>query len=187
MKKNNIVHILLLAVLCIGQAPVVHADAEQPSNQNKAEVKTDDHRATKRYGAYLGILGDPHPTVVGVNIAYNVLDYLRASIGFGKISVSSIGSSSDGFAVEDTSITTIGAAAKFLVPGWNLSPSATLGYSHLSFGGLLADSDYKTNNIYFGAGGDWQSETGFNVGVGLNVSMNGAAPTAPYLNLGMFF
>jgi hypothetical protein len=147
-----------------------------------------DNRISRRLGAYLGILGDPHPTVVGVNVAYNLTEYLRASVGFGKVSTSTavVGS---GFSLttEDQSMTTIGAAAKFLMPNWNLSPAVTVGYSHISLADGMVFSDYKSSNVYLGLGADWQAESGFNLGAGLNLSMNSGAPTAPYINVGMFF
>lgn len=174
---------ILLAILCAGFTSV-HAEVKE--NKTQAEVKLSENRLNKKLGAYLGILGDPHPTVIGVNVAYNVNEYLRASLGFGKISASTI-DLNDPTGFTDTSMTTIGAAAKFLMPGWNFSPSASLGYSHVFFDGMLADADYKSNNIYLGLGGDWQAESGFNLGAGLNVSINGGAPTAPYINVGMFF
>jgi len=183
MKNQNIVPIFLVVLLSNFPNMV---KAEDQNLKTQTEVNLSENRISKRFGAYLGILGDPHPTVVGVNVAYNVFNYLRASIGFGKISATTIDlSGSNG--LTETSMTTLGASAKFLVPGWNLSPSASLGYSHISFNGLLADSDYKTNNFYLGIGGDWQAQSGFNMGAGLNVSLNGGAPTAPYLNIGMFF
>jgi len=170
--------IVLLLMMCWIQSPVSRADTDTPEgdtgNQNQStSTVTPDNRLTKRLGAYVGVLGDPHPTLFGFNVAYNVLDYLRASIGYGSVSVG------------DLSLTTIGAAAKFMVPGWNLSPTGTLGYSHVSMNGFVAD--YGENNIYVGLGGDWQAGNGFNLGAGFNVSLNGAAPTAPYLNVGMFF
>ena len=183
MKSQSLVRVILITVLLILPSMV---RASENNNQTQTQVNLTENRMLKRFGAYLGILGDPHPTLVGFNVAYNVNDYLRASVGFGKVTVSSIdltGSSG----ITDTSLTTIGAAAKFLMPGWNLSPSATLGYSHIAFDGVLADNDYKSSNLYFGVGGDWQAASGFNLGAGLNVSINGGAPTAPYMNVGMFF
>ena len=165
------------------------AHAEIATNRLDSETKavSEDHRAEKRLGTYLGILGDPHPTVLGANVAYNWLPFLRASLGFGQISVTSMSFNQNGFATEEKSMTTIGTAAKFMVPGWNLTPTASLGYSHVFFSEGITSTDFRANNIYMGFGGDWQAESGFNMGAGLNVSLNGAAPSAPYLNLGMFF
>lgn len=157
---------------------VSSASASAPANNREA----------RRLGAYLGILGDPHPTGIGVNLAYNVLRFMRASVGFGKVSTgASISVDGSGASVSEESQTTIGFATKFMMPDWNLTPAVTLGYSHVSVSdGMLVVSDYKSNNIYTGIGADWQAESGFNLGAGLNISLNGGAPTAPYINVGYF-
>jgi len=180
---------LTLAIMITG----AHASATTNPNTStsKQTVPADDNRMNRRFGAYVGILGDPHPTNFGFNVAYNLADFLRASVGFGKISAPSVSVSSDGSNVSigdsDSSMTTIGAALKYLVPGWNLSPTATLGYSHVSISGDMVAIDYKSSNIYLGIGGDWQAASGFNLGAGMNLSLNSGAPTAPYINVGMFF
>jgi hypothetical protein len=177
---------LFVAIFVAATATQAYA-ASAPVNQSTSNEVTTDNRSARKLGAYIGILGDPHPTVVGFNVAYNVLDFMRASVGFGKVSVSTLTVGSSGFATEDTSMTTIGVAAKFLVPNWNLSPSASLGYSHVSIDSNAIVTDYKSSNIYLGLGGDWQAESGFNLGAGMNLSLNGGAPAAPYINVGMFF
>jgi hypothetical protein len=150
-----------------------------------------ENRSSKRMGVYVGVLGDPHPTLAGVNLAYNLSPMMRASVGYGKVTVSSaaISITDDGISGSSTeeSMTTLGAAMKFLVPGMNLSPSATVGYSHIALSDNLIIEDYKANNFYLGLGADWQGESGLNLGAGMNLSMNGAAPSAPYFNLGYFF
>lgn len=141
------------------------------------------NRSKKKIGGYVGILGDPAPTLLGINAAYNLTDYLRLTAGFGQVkaSVTLNGASSD------QSMTTLGAGAKLLYPGWSLSPVLSLGYSHVSIdaGGIVAD--VAANNVFMGVGMDWQAESGFNFGLGLNVAVSGASGTLPYVNLGWFF
>jgi hypothetical protein len=166
-------------------------EIQNSQKDNSHSVPGESIRSEKRIGAYLGLLGDPHPTLAGFNVAYNLNDMMRASVGMGKISAgASVSVNDEAITAEETSMTTIGAALKFMVPGWNLTPSGSLGYSHVSMsstnGGGFELLDYKANNFYVGLGGDFQAENGFNVGLGLNVSVNGAAPTAPYINLGYF-
>jgi hypothetical protein len=177
---------ILACVTLAVTASTVFAATNSPINQSETRV-SDNHRGDRRLGAYLGILGDPHPTVVGFNVAYNVLDYLRASAGFGKVTVSTFDLNDSGIGVTESSLTTFGVAGKFLVPGWNLSPAATVGLSFVSIDEGITATDYKSTNLYLGLGGDWQAASGFNLGAGLNLSLNGGAPTAPYINVGMFF
>ena len=191
IKKENMIinskalgfSLLLLAAVTANS--VSHAMPSEGTSTATSEVS---HRSEKKIGAYLGLLGDPHPSILGFNAAYNVLDYMRASVGFGRVSVSTMTLNNQGaLATQDTSMTTIGVGSRFFLPGLSLTPTAGLGYSHVFFSstGNFA-SDYKANNIYVNAGFDWQAANGFNMGGGLNVSMNNAAPTAPYLNLGYF-
>jgi hypothetical protein len=182
MKTKNIVRVL--AILGCFLAVTQNGFA----NTGKSEMKADEisNRSDRKLGAYVGILGDPHPTAFGINAAYNVTDYLRASIGYGSVSVSSI-SVGSGISIDEQSISTFGLAAKFLMPGWNISPAATVGFSFLSLSDGFTSEDYKTSNLYLGLGADWQMQSGVNLGAGMNLSLNGGAPTAPYINVGMFF
>lgn len=178
----------LAAIAILTTASIASAAPKSsPKNESSSEVKLESSRMDKRFGAYVGILGDPHPTLFGVNLAYNVLDYLRASVGYGQITVTTLSLDDSGFGTAEESMTTIGAAAKFLVPGWNLTPTATLGYSHVFMSEGFESIDYDSDNLYVGLGGDWQTTGGFNLGAGFNVSITGSAPLAPYINLGMFF
>lgn len=187
MKKTKQTIAVLSALIALSHSS---AQAEPLHAGQSSSAFAGENRIAHRLGAYVGILGDPHPTVAGINFAYNVNEFMRASVGFGKVSVSSgVTVSGGGFSIstEDQSMTTLGAAVKFLMPNWNLSPAVTVGYSHVSIDEGIQLADYKTNNIYLGLGADWQAENGFNFGAGMNLSMNSAAPSAPYINVGMFF
>ncbi len=137
----------------------------------------------KRAGAFLGVLGDPFPTLVGVNLAYNVFDFLRATAGLGQVSAS-VGNSS-------ASATTVGAGARFLVPGWSLSPVAGLSLAYVGYsstGGALSVGGFDSGGLhaYASLGIDWQTASGFNVGAGYNLSTKAGVGGMPYLNLGWF-
>jgi hypothetical protein len=141
------------------------------------------HRMQKRAGAYLGILGDPFPTLIGVNLGYNVFDFLRATAGIGQVSASTGASTA--------SATTLGAGARFLVPGWSLSPSAGLSVAYLAYAsdGLgISLGNYGAGGLhaYASFGVDWQTEGGFNLGLGYNVSFRSGFGGMPYINLGWF-
>jgi len=135
-------------------------------------------RSERKIGAYLSLLGEPHPTLLGVNVGYNFLDYLRASLGYGEVSV--------GMGDVEASMSSLGVLGKASVPGWSFSPTLALGYTRV-FTSSNLETNLGENNIYTQLGLDWQSKTGFNLGLGVNVSLNGAAPAAPFLNLGWFF
>ncbi|MBC7397358.1 MAG: hypothetical protein H7333_07930 [Bdellovibrionales bacterium] len=185
MKTFNTLCIATLLLALLSSSAVASTNSEAGTSVTSVELS---HRSDKKMGAYLGLLGDPHPTVLGLNIAYNALDFMRASIGFGQVSVSSLRVNQNGqLATEETSMTTIGVGSRFFVPGWSFTPTAGVGYSHVFLSSnAVSISDYKANNIYVNAGFDWQATSGFNLGAGMNVSVNGAAPTAPYINLGYF-
>jgi hypothetical protein len=140
-------------------------------------------RMHKRVGAYLGVLGDPFPTLVGVNLAYNVFDFLRATAGLGQVSAS-VGNAS-------ASATTVGAGARFLVPGWSLSPVAGLSVAYVGYsssGGGVSVGGFNSGGLhaYASLGVDWQTVSGFNLGAGVNVSTKAGVGVLPYLNLGWF-
>jgi hypothetical protein len=189
---KNTVKVLVTSFVLFSALHAVAQAAEPSKNLSVSRASVSDqesNRDVRRIGAYLGILGDPHPTGIGFNVAYNALSFLRASVGFGKISTgASISMDGAGtIATAEESQTTIGAAAKFMVPGWNLTPAVTVGYSHISVTeGMFTLSEYKSNNIYTGIGVDWQADFGLNLGAGMNLSLNSGAPSAPYINVGYF-
>lgn len=164
-----------------------------PRNVSAMETSTtsiDSNRSGKKIGLYTGVLNEPSPSLLSLNAAYNVTDYMRATVGIGKISVS--GLSFDGSPAPEASATTIGAGAKFMIPGWSLTPTAgvhaaTLIYSGtegmLSIGGF----EKSGSHVYVSAGIDYQGANGFNFGVGINQSLRSGIGSSTYLNLGWFF
>lgn len=151
-----------------------------------AEERAPSSRMNKRYGLYLGLLGDPFPTLLGLNAAVNATDFLRATAGWGRITG---GSENDRVTID-----TIGFGVKLLVPGNNLSPVVGLNWAKVSFEGDLDPSDEDVqgfrasdDHFYVNAGLDWTARGGFYLAGGLNISLRGGVPLIPYLNLGAFF
>jgi hypothetical protein len=144
-----------------------------PAQSIQEEVS---NRMGHRLGLYLGV-GEPAPALLGMNAAYNVTDFFRASAGFGKVSAVS-GISIDGsgsMATTESSATTVGFGGKLFVPGWNISPTAGLGFAHLSYSGtpgFFSVGGFKEsgNHVYASLGADYQAKSGFNAGLGLTQS-----------------
>ena len=190
MKNINVIKTVALIFLGITSVLVLNPKAKAQS-QSTSSVKLTapelSERTTKKYGAYLAILGDPSPTVAGLNIAYNLSDFMRINLGAGQysattsITVDEKGNSSS----SDTTVTTVGAGAKFMVPGWNFSPLVGINYSHVFVQGD-EDVNVARNNIYTDLGADWQTQSGFNLGFGVNVALTSNGISNPYLNLGWF-
>jgi hypothetical protein len=167
-------------VLCILLLTSSLANAVGTSSAEKPQS----NRLANKTGITTGI-GNPFPSIFGVNVSYNVLDYLRASIGFGEISVSGIDSSA--------SVKTTGIGADVMVPGWNLSPTAGLHISKVdvsaSGGGSLSIQgiEESTTLVYAQGGLDWQAQGGFNLGLGQTVGLSGGDASGSYFNIGWFF
>jgi hypothetical protein len=155
-----------------------------PSAENTLDDSVS-NRMKNRAGGYVGILGDPFPTIIGLNVAYNVFDFMRATAGLGQISAS-IGTA-------EATATTIGMGARFFVPKWSFSPVAGLSMAYVSVSqtdGLsisVKNFDQSGAHLYANLGIDWQAATGFNVGAGYNLSFKSGIGGLPYLNLGWYF
>ncbi len=161
------------------------AFADTRSHGTSTETAAQSNRMMRKAGVYLGILGDPFPTLVGVNLGYNAFDFMRITGGLGRVSAT-LGAS-------EASATTLGAGTRFFVPGWNLSPVAGLSFAYVSVsqtgGAAVSVSNFGSSaaHIYATLGFDWQAASGFNVGAGYNLSFKGGVGGLPYLNLGWYF
>ena len=167
--------VVVLAVAVIG----VFHDARSQSSRMKNQL-----------GVHIGLLGDPYPTLIGFNVNYNVMDFLRASAGYGSVSADVTSNGTSG----KLSLTTIGVGVRAMVPDWNLTPVVGLGWSTVSLSasvdGLTGDvAGFKesTSHLYAAFGLDWQTGGGFNIGAGYNMSFKSEIPGVPYLNLGWYF
>jgi hypothetical protein len=149
-------------------------------NSSVEQVQTSD-RMKNRLGTYLGV-AEPAPGLLGANVAYNVTDFLKASLGFGRISITS--------GTAEASATTVGAGVRALVPGWNVTPTAGLHYGHVFYSGtgMLAAGgfDQSGGHVYGSVGVDWQTPGGFNLNGGLRQSFRSGVGGGIYLGIGKY-
>lgn len=148
-------------------------------------------RTRNRLGSYLAI-GEPSPTLIGINLAYNITDFLRASVGYGSLTVTS-GISIDGSGTVTTSeskASTFGLGVRGFVPGWSISPTVGLHYGHVSYSGnpglSVGGFNESGGHVYASLGVDWQAEGGFNAGLGFKQSFRSGIGSGVHLNLGWF-
>jgi len=166
--------ILVVAVLLIASG-ILAQDATAQSNRMK-----------NRIGLHLGLLGDPFPTLIGFNADYNVMDWMRATAGYGSIKADVTGGS--------LTATTFGVGARFFVPDWNFTPVGGISWATVSVKvegtGVLGDVggfSGSGSHLYGTVGFDWQTGMGFSLGAGYNFSLKSGVGGLPYINLGWFF
>lgn len=178
MKRSTMTLAFALVVLAVVSASQSLVQASEIVNSS--ETVAESNRAEHALGAYISVLGDPVPNLLGVNAAYNVTDYMRVNVGFGHTSAS-MGDYS-------ASLTTLGAGAKFMMPNWSFTPvlGANLSYAILSGDTTVSNLTQSGLVPYLTAGADWQARNGFNLGFGVNIAANGVG-ALPYVNLGWFF
>jgi len=176
---------IVFAVAILNGAAFGDTRSTKTSSFSSSETTVDSNRMLRKAGVYLGLIGDPFPTLVGVNLAYNLTDFMRASAGLGRVSAT--------LGTAEASATTVGASAKFFMPGWNLSPVAGLGFAYVSVSQTGAAAVSVSNfgssaaHVYASLGVDWQAASGFNVGAGYNLSFKSGVGGLPYVNLGWYF
>lgn len=139
------------------------------------------HRVKNSLGAYIGI-HDPSPAILGVNFAYNPTDFLRLSAGYGSMKM--------GIGEYEASAHTIGAGVKGMVPGWNITPTVGMHFAHVAYSGdfLLTNDGFNESgsHLYGTIGGDWQTESGFNLNIGYRHSFKAGVGGGAYLGAGWF-
>lgn len=145
----------------------------------------------RKWGTYVGI-GNPYPSLLGLNVAYNVDSHIRASIGYGEIEVTSgITFDGNGISEQKTKASTYSAGADYLITDYQVRPLVGLraGYFNVSGNGTfnVQGVSRSTGLLYTNIGLDWLAGGGFNMGAGLNVAMLGGAGANFYANLGYFF
>ncbi len=179
MKLSILIFSALLTQSVMANVSGVTEGKASPMNSESAS-----HRMNNKIGVGTG-LGNPFPSIFGLNFGYNVIDWLRLEAGFGELSVTS-GTSS-------ASVKTYGAGADFMMPGWSFSPLGGLHVSSVdvskSAGAELSVQgiDKSTTLIYAKAGFDWQSSGGFNFGAGAIAGLSGGSGNGSYLSLGWFY
>src|SRR4051812_24530336 len=87
-------------------------------------------RENHRYGGYFSVLGDPYLTLLGINLAANLLPYMRVNVGYGSWTPTF--TYTDGTS-ESVNITTIGGGVKFMHPDWDFTPVIGVNYAHMAF------------------------------------------------------
>jgi hypothetical protein len=155
------------------------------ASKEKENLSTDSYRMSRRTGMYLAY-GDPYPTVLGVGAAYQITDYLKAQVGFGKQTVIS-GISFAG--ISTATATTFGLGLKGTVPGWNLTPTVGLHFAHLSYSGTgvsVGGFTASGSHLYTSFGFDWQTKAGFNLTGGYQLSFKSGVGGGLYLGAGWF-
>lgn len=147
-----------------------------------------DSRTAHRFGFYVDLLGDPYPSIAGLNLAYNIFSFLRVNGSYG-IPISATSGSAT------ISVGAIGAGAKAFVPGWNFSPTVGFNWSLLTatvtgtaaspLYGVTASGSVSIMSLTLGF--DWQTNSGFYFGGGYILPLANNAGGTPYVNLGWFF
>ncbi|MBY0469778.1 hypothetical protein K2X30_01330 [bacterium] len=174
---------LILAVLLLSSVSSLGWAAEGTSSSQVSD------RMTNKVGIYLGV-GDPAPTLLGVNVAYNVFDFMRATAGFGQLTTTSGIDLTTGNTTQASS-TTIGFGSRFFVPGWSLSPTAGLHFASVSYSGngsvTVGGFQRSGSHVYGSLGVDYQAKSGFNASAGMTMSFASGVGTAFYVNAGWFF
>ncbi len=185
--------VLVISFMCLGLVSTPVTAAEGASSSADASVlEGDSARMTNRLGAAIGIVGNPYPSILGVNAAYNVTDFLRGEAGFGQIEATTgMSINNSGVQTKTSKITTIGAGATGFMPGWNLSPTLGVHVSNVSTEGegtiTVQGFEGSGTLVYGSLGADWQASNGFNTSLGYNLPLGGKGAGSFYASLGWFF
>jgi hypothetical protein len=166
---------LWILILAVSFVTVAQAAT---SGESTATLETS-NRMNKKIGVSVGIVGDPYPSIFGVNGSYNLTDFVRASLGYGEVEIFG------------NSLKTIGLGATAFVPGWSLTPTFGMHYSNITAegDGELEIQGYKGsgNLAYTSLGFDWQAHNGFNISSGYNIPITGRGDGNVYASAGWFF
>jgi len=122
------------------------AQAEVGTSVHSADLSA---RSERKLGVSLG-LGDPSPAVLGINVHYNVADFLRASLGYGNMTMTTgLSLSGSGLATSESSMTTIGGGLRAMMPGWSLTPTAGLHFAMVNVsGGAINGFSGSGSHVY---------------------------------------
>ena len=156
------------------------------ANSTRTNVKN-----SNSLGTYLG-LGNPMPSLIGLNLAYNLNPNWRGVIGYGEVEVTtSLSWNGNSFVSETTKATTYATGVDYLFTDWTFRPilGARLGYFKIEGDGEFSVQgfDESTFLAYGSAGFDYLSQSGFYFGTGMNLVAVGGSGSSFYANLGYFF
>lgn len=142
-------------------------------------------RSAHKFGISVGLLSEPIPSVWGISAGYNFADWVRGRVGVGFIN------GTVGTALVDA--TTMAGEAMFSIPDWSFSPVAMVGYTNVSMtvtgtGDLSALGGLTQSGgaVYAGAGFDWQTSGGFNLGFNAKMLLS-YGNVLPGIYLGWYF
>ena len=144
-------------------------------------------RSNKKLGVGVGLITEPFPSILGFNLAYNIMDQLRLTAGYGTINASATGFSVD--------VTSIGLDAKLFLLDWSFAPFVSGGVTTVTgtVSGTGTTSGISIANTgtaaSVGFGVDWQTWIGFNFGLEYKTLLSSSLGStgAPGLYLGWYF
>lgn len=186
--SKKILAVLSLASIIVCTLAPKSALADVETSQ--ATEKEQSYRMNRRIGLSMAF-AEPAPGILGVNANYNVTDYLRVTAGFASIETTGMAFTANGFELTKAKATTIGAGAKAMVPGWNLTPTLGLHYGHISYsgaGGITVGGFSKSGgHVYSSLGAVYQGKRGYDVGLGYNYSFKKGIKASAYVSVGWYF
>ncbi len=180
--------VLIFGVSGLAKTNFAHAEDESVASGTTAgSVST----VTHRWGGYVG-LGNPYPTLLGLNAAYNFDPHIRATAGYGEVEVTSSFSYQGGeFVAEKIKAQTYALGADYLFRDSGLRPliGAKVGYFSVTGKGefTIQGINKSTGLVYSNLGIDYLTDSGWNFGTGLNVALVGGKGANFYANVGRFF
>jgi hypothetical protein len=187
MKTNQRICKQAFIVGCLF-ASVAFGANKAPRADVGGATSNESYRMARRAGMYLAY-GDPYPTIIGVGAAYQVTDFLKAQVGFGKVSAVTGSISAAGITVGEASATTVGFGVKGTVPGWNFTPTVGLHFAHLIYSGTgieVGGFTQSGSHVYTSFGFDWQLQSGFNLSGGYQHSFKSGIGGGIFLGAGWF-
>lgn len=162
------------------------------AQENTVTAKVDDIRDQKKIGVYLG-LGTPYPSLIGVNVGYNISD-LRITAGFAELetTTSLTYSSANGWSEEKAKASTYDAGVEYyFMHGESFRPVAGLhvGYVDVSGKGEISIQGFKKDTVhaYANIGIDYMSQSGYQFALGYNQGIVANGSGNIYVNTGRFF
>ncbi len=168
----------------------------QPINSfaqnNVVSTQSQDIRNEKKYGVYLG-LGTPYPSLLGLNVGYNVSD-IRLTAGYAELEATTSLTYSDaaGFQEEKAKASTYDTGVEYyFMHGENWRPVAGVhfGFVDVSGKGNISIDGFKkdTFHAYANAGIDYVSQNGYQFAIGYNQGFIANGNGNVYINAGQFF
>jgi len=157
----------------------------------KADGGSEDSRSKHRFGIYVSMLGDPFPSLYGINLGLNLASFARIHAGYGQVSTS-IPDLTTGLNAT-LSATSMGGGLNLFIPNWSFSPTVGVGYTSvavsktgnigsLTVGGISSSANLLGANFGF----DWQTHYGLDLGFGYSY-IPSLSTGLPYISLGWFF